>query len=715
MTPNPKIVDKKKEIIYRAGLLYSLLLIAGIAVFGKIVYLQVVKYSEYHEKYINGSLKMTKVFSERADIYDMQGNVLATFIPQFDIYFDTRAGGLKDTTFQNNIDSLAICLAKILPEKTKKQIKNELVLARRNRERYHMITTNVDFDTYKKIKSFPIFRKGKNKGGFIWNLKTKRTMPFNNLARTSIGMLRNEVTNGQQVGERGLEKYYDEILRGLPGSIWKQKLPLGNSLPVENSENVYPEAGKNIVSSLDINLQDYANQVLEEQLKKSKAHHGVVIVMEVKTGYIKAMVNLALTKDSNYVENYNYAVKNKIAPGSTFKLASYMAAFEDSYIKLTDTVDAGNGTVKYYDFTVTDTKESGYGKLTVQQAFEHSSNVATTKIIRKYYKNNEQKFIDRLYDIGIYNLSGIDLAGEEMPNINTPKSEKWSGASLPAISYGYEVLFTPMQILTFYNAVANNGTMIKPRLVMAYSSEGTVDETVKTEIIKQAICSQKTLENVKIMLEGVVKNGTATNIYTDKYRIAGKTGTAKHFNFEQMKFIPEYSGSFVGYFPADNPKYSCIVLIDKPQGSYYGGNVAAPVFRLIADKIYAADRDINKANQQNNSNFLNTAPISKNGYRSQIDLVLQELNIQSDSKNKTASDWVDTKARQKSVELINQKINKKLVPDVVGMGARDAVWLLESLGLKVKITGRGTVKKQSIVVGKTIKKNMTVLLELEPS
>jgi cell division protein FtsI (penicillin-binding protein 3) len=715
MNENNNIPDKKSQIMQRAGVVYFGLFFAGMLVFGQIIHLQWFQRSKWNNKYNNDALQQRDQFPERADIYDANGNLMVTSVPYYNIYFDAKANGLKKDTFAKYIDSLSICLVNVMHGKSKKQIKQELIAARENGERYKTIALNVDFALYKKIKHFPIFRKGKYKGGFISVLCSKRTKPFKDLAKRTLGFLRVDSVIKQQIGEVGLEKYYDNVLKGIPGNMWMQKLPGGVWMPLGDPDDVAPEDGQNIISSIDINLQDYASHVLEQQLKKCRANHGTVILMEVKTGYIKALVNLGLSGDTTYSEIYNYAVKEKLSPGSTFKLASYMAAFEDGYIKLTDTVDAGKGSVKYFDIEIKDTKESGYGKISVLQAFEYSSNVATSKIIQKYYKNKQQKFIERLYDIGIASVSGIDLGGEEKPDINTPDSKSWSGISLAEMSIGYETQFTPMQILTFFNAVANNGTMIKPRLAMAYSHENQITNVTQPEIIKQAICSQKTLANVKTMLEGVVKKGTAKGIYNKNYSIAGKTGTAKYYDAQEKRFTEKYRASFAGYFPADNPKYSCYVMIDKPLGEYYGAEVAAPVFKKIADKIYTMDRDIHSDNQDSAKQISSKAPISKNGFRPPMDVVLDEIGIKSASKNKTLVDWVDTKSQQNYVEFINQKINKKSVPDVVGMGARDAVWLLESLGLNVKISGRGAVKKQSVTAGTAIKKNMTVSIELESS
>jgi len=720
MTEKTKnISSKKEEIISRTGLIYIFFLIIASLIVIQIINLQLFQRDKWIEKYEKNAVQRRNIQPARSDIYDVNGKLLATSMPYFNIFFDTRAGGLDKKTFYSNIDSLSLCLSKLLGDKTKEEYKRELIKARETKkgkqqgDRYKFIARKLDYMKYKKIKNFPIFRRGKHKGGFIKEETTERTLPFNYLIARTIGYLKVDSILNEKIGEVGLEHFYDETLKGISGKKRMQKLPGGVWMPFEESEDVEPIEGEDIILSIDINIQDYAHRVLENHLRETGAEHGTVILMETETGFIKSIVNLGVKKDSSYAEIDNYGVGERLDPGSTFKLASLMVALEDDYINLNDVISTGNGKIKYSDFTISDTKEGGYGNITVQQVFEHSSNVGVSKIINKYYKKNPQKFIDRLFDIGILSKSGIDLSNENTPFIKHPGSGDWSGITLEQTSIGYEVQLTPLQMLTFYNAVANNGQMVKARLVKAFSKNGKITRTTEKGIIKEAICSKETLRKAKIMLEGVVERGTAKRIKSDNYKIAGKTGTAKYFSNERKVFIDKYRASFVGYFPANNPKYSCIVVIDKPnKGQYYGGEIAAPVFRKIADKIYSIDLNTHNLNNYKINKKIIEIPYSKNGYKKDVDLVFSQLKIPVGNKGKSSTAWVNTSSHKHSIEYSNRKINKYSVPSVIGMGAKDAVFLLESLGMKVMLKGKGVVKKQSVEVGARISVGKKITIEL---
>jgi len=484
-------------------------------------------------------------------------------------------------------------------------------------------------------------------------------------------------------------------------------------MPVDDRNAIEPKDGYDIVSTIDINLQDVAEQALLKQLQKVDAQHGCAILMEVKTGDIKAITNLKRNADGSYSENYNFAIGESTEPGSTFKLASLIVALEDGYIDINDTVDTEKGEIKYYGIKLTDSKEGGYGKITVKQAFAVSSNVGISKIITKYYKGNEKKFVERLYSMKLNEKLGIEIDGEGEPFIKYP-GKGWSGISLPWMSIGYEVRLTPLQILAFYNAIANDGRLIKPKFVKSVVSYGKTVKTFDTEIISPSICSRRTIKYAKEMLEEVVKSGTAKNLLNSNYMIAGKTGTARIANkkygyYHETGF--SYQASFVGYFPADNPKYSCIVVVNSPsQQIYYGNLVAGPVFKEIADKVYATSIDLIPKDKIRIKKPVEI-PFTKSGFTKETKKVLRNLHIPYIEDN-LKSDWIYVTRTDEKLELQNRFIKNGLVPNVIGMGAKDAVFILENAGLNVEINGCGSVINQSLSPGSEYRKGDYILIKL---
>ncbi len=438
------------------------------------------------------------------------------------------------------------------------------------------------------MQALPIFKEGRYKGGMIAEVESKRELPHESLASRTIGNL-NKGASGNVVG---LEGAYDTELTGVNGSILKQRLTGGAWMPVHDENYIEPRDGNDIITTIDIELQDVAESALFSQLSRHGAHHGTAILMEVKTGDIKAISNLRIEDDGDYHESYNYAVGESTEPGSTFKLPAFMVALEDGVISLEDSISTGDGTVRYYDKTIRDSHRGGYGTITARTVFENSSNVGTAMIINENYKGRPGDFVDRLYSMGLNDKVGIEIKGEGSPLIRYPGDKYWSGISLPMMSHGYEVQQTPLQILTFYNAVANDGRMMKPRLVKEIRYHGQQVEEFSPRVLKSSICSKATIEKAHELLEGVVERGTATNLRNDTYKIAGKTGTAQiandKYGYKQDGRV-SYQASFVGYFPADNPVYSCIVVVNAPTNSiYYGNLVAGPVFKEIADKVYSS-------------------------------------------------------------------------------------------------------------------------------
>jgi cell division protein FtsI (penicillin-binding protein 3) len=488
-------------------------------------------------------------------------------------------------------------------------------------------------------------------------------------------------------------------------------------MPVSDKNQVDPKDGMDVFTTIDINFQDVAEKALRRQLISQAADHGTAVLMEVETGRIRAIANLGKDNYGRYRELQNYAVAESVEPGSIFKLPVIMAALEDGYIDLNDTVDTRNGILQYYDKVIRDDsyQKGGYGKITVQRAFEVSSNVGMVNIITRSYKNREDHFIDRLCNMKLNEKTGTEIKGEGVPYIKYPQDKYWSGISLAMMSHGYEVRLTPLQMLTFYNAVANNGKMVKPKFVDELRFHGRLVESYDTEIIDHSICSKSTLNKAKILLRGVVENGTAKNLNIPDFIIAGKTGTSQIFNVESGTYRSEngisYQSSFVGYFPAEKPKYSCIVIISSPSKSVYHGNVVAgPVFLEIARKVHSLDFDEVYADVPKEHVSVDL-PYSKDGSKSDLVEIAGNLDITLAEKD-MVKDWASTTKKESAIEISNKRIIPNLVPSVVMMGAKDAVFLLENSGLKVVVKGRGSVRSQSIPPGTRINKGDIIELEM---
>ena len=697
----------------RVGVVYVFMLLLGIAILAKVLYLQIIEGVKWREKAQVLSLKDITIEANRGDILDADGRLLASSVPFYEIRMDTRSSGMDSHMFNTKIDSLALCLSRLFRDKPASEYKAEILKARRNGERFHLLKRRVNYIQLKKMRSFPIFRLGSNKGGFIPVQTNMRIQPHASLASRTIG----RTTQGERGNVVGIEGAYDEELSGVNGVRLMQRLPGNVWMPVNDGNEVEPKDGMDVLSTIDVNIQDVAENALRKQLSKHNAHHGTAILMEVKTGEIKAIANLEKNSYGEYKETYNYAIGESAEPGSTFKLASMIAILEDGYVDLDDTIDTGNGVVYYYDQKVTDTKEGGHGVLSVKEIFEYSSNVGISRIITDHYKGKEEKFINRLYRMNLNSKVGIDVRGEGRPEIKFPGDKYWSGVSLPMMSIGYEVKMAPIQTLTLYNAVANNGRMVRPRLVKEIMFHGRTVKSFEPEIINQSICSRSTLKKVKTMLEGVVENGTANNLKNKTYKIAGKTGTAqiarKGKGYKEQGRL-SYQASFVGYFPADNPQYSCIVVISSPSNYvYYGNLVAGPVFKEIADKVYAKSFDIHESIDDMDlaTNGESLLPYTKNSYYKELKYVLKHLDIDVDDDNIT-SDWVVTNRKDDAIDLKNRFVDKNLMPNVVGMGLKDGLFILENAGLSVEFNGRGSIVGQSIQQGSVIHRGNSVTLQM---
>jgi cell division protein FtsI (penicillin-binding protein 3) len=657
------------------------------------------------------TMRNDTILAVRGNIFDVNGSLLATSLPYYDVSIDPLANPYSDDEFTQEADSLSTCMYQLFPKKSKHDYLRDLLRARKTEDRYLVLKKDVSFKEMQVMKKFPILRLGKYKGGFLYIQTNKREQPFKWLAARTIGYDR----EGKPVG---LEGAYNTELKGVRGSRLTRKVAGGVRMPVNADNEIEPQDGEDLVSTIDINIQDVAEHALLTQLKANNASHGCAILMEVKTGQIKAIANLSRKDSSIYNEDFNYAIGESRDPGSTFKLMSLMAAMEDHLISLNDTVNVGKGVVQFYGFTIKDAHEPKQSRMTVKQVFEESSNVGTAKLIYRSYSKNPQKFIDRLNSFELNHALGLQIPGEGLPRIKSTKDRDWSGTSLPWIAHGYELNITPLQILTFYNAVANNGKMVKPMMVKELRKHGQIVKAFPTEVINPAICSQHTIDQAKSMLEGVVQEGTAQNLKKSVFKIAGKTGTAQTRAEGSGKYEKIYQASFVGYFPAEDPQYSCIVVINAPSnGVYYGGAVAAPVFKEIADKVFATNLDIHRGvNVSGNSGISKTMPVIRNGNLNEIKIVAAAFHIPISQPAEGNSEWVTTSGHTGSVTLTSGKMDELLksgtVPNFSGMLAKDALYLLENNGLKVKLSGSGVVAYQSIAPGVKYKKDSQITLEL---
>jgi cell division protein FtsI (penicillin-binding protein 3) len=655
--------------------------------------------------------KVVETEADRGTIYSEDGDMLSTSIPYFDVYIDFAADGLTEKNgkrFRENVDSLSNALSKFFKDKSSKEYKLELQKHFRTRDRYYCLKRNLSFQEYRALRNFPLVRLGKNKSGFIADVKSKRLNPFGLLANRTIGLARE---NAQNVG---LERTYDSLLVGESGKRLIRFVGAGAFVPVEGYE-IEPRDGKDIITTLDVNIQDITENALLKMMIENEAEHGTCVVMEVKTGKIKAIANLGRQQNGEYREDLNYAIRGS-EPGSTFKLATMLSLLEDHAIKLNDHVNLEGGTWRVSNRVVYDSEKHGLNDVTIKEAFEHSSNVGMAKLVWSHYAQNPGKFIEHLRSLKLDQPSGIDLVGETDPIIKNPKSRTWSATTLPWMAFGYEVLVSPLQTLMLYNAVANNGVMMKPYLVNEVHESGITVRKNDPQIVEENICSKSTLAMLRECLEGVLIEGTGKDLYTPFYKIAGKTGTALVANGRHGYAEHIYQSSFAGYFPADDPKYSCIVVVrNKPFAKkFYGALVAGPVFREVADKLMALNVERNQAYTLNTNTAVkpDSSTYCYSGATESFKSVLNDLGFRyRDSSARFG--WSRMYPNQFDAVLNRQQINRKTVPNVKGMGLKDALYLLEAMDVKVVAKGKGKVNNQSLEPGTPIQKNQTVTLELD--
>ncbi|MDG2433997.1 penicillin-binding protein [Flavobacterium sp.] len=661
-----------KNISYRIYLVAFAILFMAFLIAFKLTNIQWVEGAYYRQLAKERTVRNFVIPANKGNVYSSDGSLLATSIPNYVIRFDAKAP--KREVFEDNVKLLSDSLATVLGKPSSWYL-NELRKARATNNRYYLVARDLSYTDYMKIKGFPLFKLGAYKGGIIVEQKTVREHPIGKIAERTIGYERTS-SNGQEEG-RGIEWAYKDYLNGKDGKILKQKIAKGQWKPIRDVNEVDPQDGYDVISTIDVNIQDIAHHALLKQLEDYEADHGCVVVMETKTGHIKAISNLGRGSDGTYYETTNYAVTESHEPGSTFKLVDLMAILEDKVADTSTVYDTHGGVVKYYGRSVRDSHTGGYGKISLGRGFELSSNTVLVQAVYNNYKNNPSKFVDHVNSYGLNKKLNMDFKGEGRPFIPQPSDKNWSSISLPWMAFGYGVSVTPMQTLALYNAVANNGVMIKPRFVSEIKEWNRTIKKMGVEVINPKICSNETLSKVRAVLENVVKRGTASKLYSKDFSMAGKTGTAAVNYSKDGGSGKYYASSFVGYFPADKPKYSCIIVVHKPStvnNNYYGADVAGPVFKRIAQKIFT---DIPSTNEIKNLN--------------------RKIPKQEDNYN---------------TYYAKMQKGRKAMPNVKGMPGMDAIALLENLDVKVKVVGMGKVKSQSLQAGENLVKNTTITLEL---
>lgn len=700
-------MSENKDIYWRAYLIYFGFVFIMLLVLFKTVSIQ---WEGRSNVFSSSEAKMpvrpVKKIPRRGEVLDCHYTPLVTSVSLYDIHFDATVVDQK--IFDKELTDLCRELTKIYPEKSARQWENFIRTGRARGNRYLLIKNKITNEERKRLRELPIFNLGRLKGGLIDTEETIiRKRPHGELMKRTLGYYQNN--DGAEL-RVGIEGAFNEYLSGEPGEEIEQKIATG----WKKTGQIVKEAveGADVVTSIDKEIQEVAHSELERQLKDQGAKSGSVIVMDVKTGFVKAIANLTQDDDGQYYELFNHAIGTKEVPGSTFKLASLMAALEDEKIDIDDTVSA-NGEYTFYGKTLHDAVKGGYGRITIRKAFEKSSNVIAAVIYRAY-RNEPQVFIDHLDNFGLTQPLGIDLTGEPIPTIYRPGDRSWSKISLPWMAIGYEVQQTPLQTLAFYNAVANKGTFVRPQFVQEIRRGAETIKTFPPVVLRDKVCSDRTLGILQECLKGVMrKGGTGSKLTSSLFEIAGKTGTARILN-EDLRYgakgEEKYQASFVGYFPADEPIYSCIVVVSAPSKDIYGATVSGTVFAAIANKVYASTLKYHEAINENRR-LKKEIPQVLHGTSYDLNNVLGRLKVPFSIAQE--GEWMNTQRSEKNIVMKKKTTGKNTVPNLSGLSARDAVYIIESLGMKAYVFGYGSVKKQSMPAGTPLFKGGVIELTLE--
>ena len=708
-------MEIKKDILWRVYLCFLSMIVLGVMVLGRAFYIQRVEGNFWRGMGDSLHLKYLPINAERGSIYSEDGNMLSTSVPIFDVYVDFGAEGLREKEgkrFKDNIDSLSMSLADLFNDRPVDIYKKEMQLAYKNKERYYLLKRKISFDEFKAVRNFPLVREGRNKSGFIFDPRDKRINPYVLLANRTIGLSRKDPAKNV-----GLERTYDSLLRGTSGQRL-MRYTAGAYMPVEGAE-LDPVNGKDIITTLDTYMQDVAENALMKMLTGNNSLHGTVIIMETATGKIKAIANLGKQPDGSYTEDLNYGIGKATEPGSVFKLVTLLSLLEDKYVTIDSKVDCEGG-VKYFSGLRIKDSHLGTGVISVKEAFLRSSNVAFAKLANQYYQEQPFKWAGHMDKFRLNKMTGIDIvASSGKPTIKTPKNRSWGKTTIPFMAHGYEELVTPLHMLMLYNAVANNGKMMRPYLVSAIKDYGVDFKKIEPEVLVEKICSDETIAQAKQCLRAVVDSlhGTGHKILFDSaYSISGKTGTAVTAldNRGYNKGNKIYQASFMGFFPSEKPVYSMAVVIQNSNESrmIYGADVSGRVFKEISDRIFA--RYLSKPSLNKKITPDTTTAFNYFGMKSELSSILSFLNIAAkDSVNGGA--WRAMSLKNNFAGL-NQPAAvvtaAQVTPDVKGMGLKDAVYLLESKGFRVVVTGKGKVVSQSVAAGSSITKGQKIILML---
>ena len=688
----------KNSINTRIVSLYVFICFIAIVVVSKILIIQ-----KIDQEITSVNLpKLFKIKASRGNIFSDDGSLLAISMPLYNVHMDLSV--VDDKIFSSQINNLSISLAQLFGDRSASDYEKYLRSSRlKEKNKYVKLQSKVTHNELNAMKGFPILKLGKYKGGLIIEERLNRENPFGLLAKRTIGLLR-------EANPIGLERAYNQTLTGTDGQQLKQRVAKNFWRNEDSDLNSMPKAGSDIVSTINIDIQDVAQKALKKSLKFHDADWGTVVLMEVESGHIKAIANLK-HENGDFDEYYNHAIAEHSEPGSTFKLASVLAGLEDGFYSLSDSVDTENGTYQFYDKVMKDSRKGGYGKITIGEALVNSSNVGISKTINSSYKDKPQSFIDRIYKMGLCTPIDLELPYPNNLLIKQPGKDGWSGVTLPWMSIGYSLRISPIHMLTFYNAIANEGVMVKPLFTSQILKDGKIVTKQSKEIINPAICSKSSINEIVPYLIDVVEKGTAKNIKSSEYKIAGKTGTSliaygKSTELETKR----YRASFVGFFPANKPKYSCIVVVHNPkENGFYGSDVAAPVFKEISDKIYASDISIHE--QISNDDYVKDFPYISQGKTEETETILNYLNLNYSS---TSSEWMTQEYSRNKLKLNTRNIYRDfengIMPNLYGMNLMDAIYLLENAGLKVSFSGFGHITNQSIKKGKKIETDEEIKL-----
>jgi len=710
------MADKHKNIVFRFGIVYVFIVVAFLLVIYKILTIQFFERENWLALAAKNVKTNIEVKANRGNIFSSDGRLLASSIPTYYIYMDLRVPALQENNgqlFLENIDSLSLCLSNFFKDKSKAEYKRDITAAYYKKlGAFRIYPKKISYSQLKELKTFPLFRLGKNKSGLITKEQFKRVKPFGSLASRTIGDIYADETKG---GKNGLELKFDSLLRGTPGIATRQKV--ANTW--QETVQVEPIDGIDVITTIDVDIQDIAEKALLDSLKSFDAQEGYVVVMEVQSGEVKAIVNMQKNEDGTYSENRNGAVSDMVEPGSTFKVVSLMAALDDGKVNVTDSIDTGNGIFQFANAFMKDHNynRGGFHKITIAEAIHASSNIGISRMIVNAYGNNPAAYVDKLYKMKVNEPMNLEIPGTAAPNIRHPldKSKYWSKTTLPWMSIGYETQIPPIYTLAFYNSIANDGKLIRPFFVKALSKNGQIIKTFQTETINEQICKPSVLETIRETLLGVVEGrlGTAKNVHSKYVRIAGKTGTAQISKgaLGYRSGGKSHQVSFCGYFPAEHPLYTCIVVIREPRIGYpSGGKMSGSVFKDIAERIMFLRSTLKPEYfQPDTLRKVPKIPYVLWGSFSDLEKVTSEMRLPISG---TAGSFVSVLPNEGNnyIEISKKTIYRQLMPDFKGMGAKDAVFLAEKLGLRVMISGRGKLASQSIRPGTIIRKGQILSL-----